>query len=366
MKKITKTRAFTLVELLVVITIIGVLIALLLPAVQAAREAARRSSCSNNLKQFGLGLHNYHDTRLALPAYRWGIAGAPSATNPYGNEERCSVNIAILPFVELEPLYLEMESVRFHRTCDKEKYIFTGTNNYVTKVSGSNGGIFTTQSPLFLCPSDTVWRLRPANDLNSIGFSNYVYSFGDTFTADLSRGVFCPRPRQYKGLESAADGTSNTIAMSERKISPLGGAERVNSGYIGKGVTNCDTNPQECYNKRSLVNHSSGIWGYTGQRAWDGITTWNSFNTILPPNAPNCRAITTGDDGEAAYISASSEHAIGVQCLLLDGSVRFVTETIDCGNLTLAPPTGESGGASDYGVWGAMGTVNGDEIVEFQ
>ncbi|MDR2439321.1 MAG: DUF1559 domain-containing protein [Planctomycetaceae bacterium] len=360
MKKSTKFRAFTLVELLVVIAIISVLIALLLPAVQAAREAARRSTCSNNLKQFGLGLHNYHDTRLALPAFQWGIAGTPSAANPYGNEERCSANIAMLPFVEQGALYSSMESVRFYRTCNKEKYEITGTNNYATQISGSNGSVFTTQVPLYLCPSDAVWRIRQANDYNSLGFANYVYSFGDTFTGDLSRGLFCPRPRQYKGMESASDGTSNTIAMSERKISPWGGAALVNSGYIGQNVTGCNTNPQLCYNKKSSETHSA-IWDYTGKRAWDGPTTWNSFNTILPPNSPNCREGTSGSDTGAAYISASSEHSGGVQCLLLDGSVRFVSETVNYGDLTVAPPTGESGGASNYGVWGAMGTINGGE-----
>ncbi|MDR1271255.1 MAG: DUF1559 domain-containing protein [Planctomycetaceae bacterium] len=222
--------------------------------------------CSNNLKQFGLGLHNYHDTRLALPAYRWGIAGVPSATNPYGNEERCSANIAVLPFVELGSLYSAMESVRFYRTCNKEQYEITGSNNYVTQISGSNGSVFTTQVPLFLCPSDAVWRLRQASDHNSLGFANYVYSFGDTFTGDLSRGLFCPRVRQYKGMESASDGTSNTIAMSERKISPWGGAGLVQSGYIGQNVTGCDTNPQLCYDKKSAETHSA-VWAYTGQRA---------------------------------------------------------------------------------------------------
>jgi len=351
-----------LVELLVVIAIIGVLIALLLPAVQAAREAARRSQCSNNLKQFGLGLHNYHDKYLSLPSYRWGIAGTPSSTTPYGNEERCSINIAILPCVEQEPLYSAMESVRFYRTCNKERYEITGTNNYVTQVSGSDGGVFTTQANLFLCPSDAVWRVRQASDRNTLGFANYVYSFGDTFTGDLSRGLFCPRARQYKGMEAASDGTSNTIAMSERKISPWGGAALTKSGYIGQDVTGCDTNPQLCYNKKSTEIHSA-IWDYTGQRAWDGPTTWNSFNTILPPNAPNCRAGTSGSDTGAAYISASSEHSGGVQCLLLDGSVRFVSETVHCNDLTLTPPTDDTGGPSQYGIWGAMGTVSGGEVV---
>jgi prepilin-type N-terminal cleavage/methylation domain-containing protein len=355
-----KNSAFTLVELLVVIAIIGVLIALLLPAVQAAREAARRMQCGNNLKQLGLALHNYHDTMLSLPSYRWGVAGGPSATNPYGNEERAGIHISLLPYAEQGALYSSMEAVRFHRTCNASRFEIASGNNFVTEVGGSNGSVFTTQVGTLLCPSDAVWRMKAADDKASNGFANYVFSFGDTFTDDLSRGLFCPRARTYKGMQSASDGTSNTIAISERKISPWGGAPITASGYIGQNIAGCDTNPQLCYDKKKDQTHSA-VWDYTGKRAWDGPTTWNSFNTILPPNSPNCREGTGGSDTGAAYISASSEHNGGVQCLLLDGSIRFVSETINTGTLTEAPPTGNVSGSSKYGTWGALGTTSGGE-----
>src|SRR6188508_1616473 len=99
-----RRRGFTLIELLVVIAIIAILIALLLPAVQQAREAARRSQCKNNLKQFGLALHNYHDVFNKFPARRYGTAGTvctqSTNANFCGNSQRISAFVAMLPYVD--------------------------------------------------------------------------------------------------------------------------------------------------------------------------------------------------------------------------------------------------------------------------
>ena len=102
-------RGFTLVELLVVIAIIGILIALLLPAVQAAREAARRSQCSNNLKQIGLALHNYHDT------YGVFCAACTGTTSPWGDHYQSTYSymtgwVSLLPYLEQGPLYDQFTS----------------------------------------------------------------------------------------------------------------------------------------------------------------------------------------------------------------------------------------------------------------
>jgi len=107
-----KNQAFTLVELLVVIAIIGILIALLLPAVQAAREAARRSQCTNNLKQFGLANHNYHDTYKALPARRGGTSSYPNpgSSRSHANFDRLSPFIPLLPFYEQGAMYDQIKA----------------------------------------------------------------------------------------------------------------------------------------------------------------------------------------------------------------------------------------------------------------
>ena len=126
--------AFTLVELLVVIAIIGMLIGLLLPAVQAAREAARRMQCTNHLKQLGLALHNYHDTKNAFPAgvYRYG-----------GSSTRKGQKIAILPFIEQAPLYAQYLAVP------------VSDNNPYSTTSPDTPGIFSTWIEVYLCPSDS-------------------------------------------------------------------------------------------------------------------------------------------------------------------------------------------------------------------
>ena len=128
-----RRRAFTLVELLVVIAIIGILIALLLPAVQAAREAARRSQCSNNLKQLGLALHNYHDTFKAQPPRQGGpLWSGGSLTNP----PRHSAFVNLLPFIE--------QDARYSQIMTSQLNAWSG---------GADSGYVGEIAP-FICPSD--------------------------------------------------------------------------------------------------------------------------------------------------------------------------------------------------------------------
>jgi len=139
---------FTLVELLVVIAIIGILVALLLPAVQAAREAARRTQCTNNLKQLGLALHNYHDTYKSFPAR--GVFGAANTGPPMRAYHHTWIE-AILPFIEQQPLY---DSV-----------------NHNAPVWGQP--IVGTAVPAILCPSDSTAPDSPAQSKN-IAWTNYA------------------------------------------------------------------------------------------------------------------------------------------------------------------------------------------------
>src|SRR5687767_9903103 len=133
-------RAFTLIELLVVIAIIAVLIALLLPAVQSAREAARRAQCSNNLKQLGLALHNYHDINNAVPPFAQVGTQQPGQVGPFNQDY--SMTVRLLPMMEQSTLY---NAINFaHPGNDNADFVGTRTNTTV----------MATQVNTLLCPSD--------------------------------------------------------------------------------------------------------------------------------------------------------------------------------------------------------------------
>src|SRR5688572_30214591 len=139
---------FTLIELLVVIAIIGVLIALLLPAVQAAREAARRAQCTNNLKQIGIGLHNYHDANDALP---WG-------QGPLGWNDWSSLSL-MLPYVEQRAMF---SALNFDRRD-------AAGNDYADPGRSENRTVIRSTINVFLCPSDDTGRLGNAEGKTSYG-----------------------------------------------------------------------------------------------------------------------------------------------------------------------------------------------------
>jgi prepilin-type N-terminal cleavage/methylation domain-containing protein len=348
-----KRAAFTLVELLVVIAIIGVLVALLLPAVQAAREAARRSSCSNNLKQFGLAMHNYHDVYGLFPPRK----GGTSAGSPNGNSNRLSGFIHLLPFLEQKPLYDQHEA----------------GGDFGTGVVYPKGGPnawdnayppWRTQLKIVVCPSD-----KPVFNAAQQGKHSYAFSCGDTITNSNSnnifnRGVF--GSSRYKGFKDITDGSSNTIAMSERVWGNNLGIT-VASGQdvrtaTAHNVTSVNTDPGSCYTratgKRFVGVEIKARFGFL----WvDGQAERMAFTTVLPPNAPSCtNDANVNSDAAGGVFNPSSYHPGGVMGLMTDGSVRFISETINCGNIAAAPV---AAGPSPYGVWGAMGTTEGSEAV---
>jgi len=266
------TRGFTLVELLVVIAIIGVLVALLLPAVQAAREAARRSSCTNNLKQLGLALHNHHDTFGQFPV------GATTASNGL------SLHVALLPFME-----------------QKNRYDLFNQNEAFT--SSTNRPL--TQTPVdgFLCPSGTEII---ADDNASDRTTHYYGSMGPT-GANTTTGT------NYKentagghggwglqglfgwntelGFSNVTDGTSSTIAFGE----------------ISWG----DRNGKD-----------------TRYRAW---ARGGQANSYMAPAKNVAQAINADYTALFNDMSFGSNHPGGAQFAYVDGSVHFIPETIDFG-----------------------------------
>lgn len=338
-----KTAGFTLVELLVVIAIIGVLVALLLPAVQQAREAARRMQCVNQMKQTGLALHNYHDTYGRLPAR----AGGTSS-----NQGRLSGWVGVLPFLEQGALYDQIAA-------GDDTYPPFGSNPWDTGFLP-----FRTQIDLLLCPSDPA----PTKNDDQIGFSNYAFSIGDcarsaASTVD-SRGPFSYY--RYAGFNSITDGLSNTVMIGEKSIAVEG--RRIRGGIVESsdpwvGSDQDDINPSACLAMRGQGGFYQdgltlrGTW--SGRRWNDGAVTFTGISTILPPNSPSC--LKDSWDGREGIASASSYHPGGANILFGDGSVTFISETIDTGDLSQAAPRS---GPSPYGVWGAMGSKSGGDTVQ--
>lgn len=357
-----KTSGFTLVELLVVIAIIGILIGLLLPAVQAAREAARRMQCTNNLKQLGLALQNYHDVNNSLPTM------APFAAQGWSKYAPFSVTIALLPYMEANARYstiMDLDQKQSRGEIDLWGGGFFGSSVYQDKLGG------------VLCPSDGIASTPSTHASNAR--VNYVYSLGDgTSKLDApynhpnyisvpkkqchNRGLF--HQESWKPMAVCTDGTSNTAAVSETASAPEGyysasvkGGSASPSGFY---TDDLDCHPNVCLNNARDPNDPNRLTStcdtWRGNFYQDG-RPWNGFHTVLPPNSPSCQATTSGYWG--ALYPPNSYHSGGVNVAMLDGSVRFVSETVDCGDMSAVSTA--CTGKSPYGVWGAMGTPMGGE-----
>lgn len=331
---------FTLIELLVVIAIIAILVALLLPAVQQAREAARRSSCKNNLKQIGLALHNYHDTHRVFPFRR----GGPNHEG--GN--RWSGFVHMLPYLEQSALY------------DSFMARAQTGNSIRPWQEWSSGGVRPTTQYLsvLMCPSDTN-----ADPPGGQAPSNYAFAVGDNWlrvNSSNPRGMFGYRSKVK--MRDITDGTSNTVAMGE-VIRPQSNRRM---GDVANNLTSAAfQTPQACLDtwddaNNTFVSGQSTVGNdqKVGYRWADGGLCFTSFSSALPPNrGPSC---ATGGDASDGIIVSASRHAGGAQVIMADGAVRFISENIDSGDPTATVPTG---GPSPYGVWGALSTKSGGEVL---
>ncbi|EAQ80634.1 DUF1559 family PulG-like putative transporter [Blastopirellula marina] len=287
---------FTLVELLVVIAIIGVLIALLLPAVQQAREAARRMQCANNLKQVGLGLHNFHDTYNHMPpggsrdghgGYTWGTF--------------------ILPFSEQGNLWDAIVEESGNYPPDptgKKGSIYCGCHEY---------NVWTTPGPehnvveIYMCPSDVLPEVRDSTDMGfQCGKSNYAGSMG--WGHNYGNGFFNRFIASVTKFADVTDGLSNTIAIGEV------GAGRNGSAPSAENPTN----PAWAGSPKGGSGTSLTHWGPL-REAWHG-TPINLSNGGGPLGDPDA-----WDKG------FGSLHPGGAQFLFADGSVHFLPETISLG-----------------------------------
>jgi prepilin-type N-terminal cleavage/methylation domain-containing protein/prepilin-type processing-associated H-X9-DG protein len=363
-----RSSGFTLVELLVVIAIIGVLVGLLLPAVQAAREAARRMQCSNNLKQLGLAAHNYESAFKFFPYRQGGTAGDAWMSNSL----RRSGFISILPFIEGGNQFNMVQGG------DPANGIPPGGPRGWEGWPGGPLAGWNTSPSFMKCPSDpgvnesirsNSYSMCLGGDGTAIGWTQW----GDT-SINQGRnisGIFMYINHAKHG--DIADGTSNTLMYSERLIhrQPYPSAEG-NPATVALTVPFKETvamvpgiefNPMLC--RTAAVGQFLAIGtrhqGNGGKFWHDGHPLYVGFNTILPPNSPSCSSVISWGDGAPAILPPTSEHTGGVNACRADGSVAFFSNGIDSGNLSI--PAQQAIGTSPYGVWGALGTKAGREVV---
>jgi prepilin-type processing-associated H-X9-DG protein len=351
------------------------LIALLLPAVQAAREAARRMQCSNHLKQLGLALHNFHDTRKQLPAGSYDRTikmerigydyGSPSSAYPV----YASV-VLLLPFMEATTQFEQMS---------QETLGINGAANASGKpfdVWHDGKASTLTKPPTLNCPSDSDSSLRTQNGSTANPYlaGSYRVNWGDRpvyRSGAKSRGLFGIGEEDTFGLEGAKDGISNTLAFSEAVVGTENNQTRVKGGLALVDMKPGGTNSKQSEVVFADINAAKGANGTinspltttvhrSGTRWCFSQPCYTGFYTLMPPNS-----VSIYHDNREIWsaVAASSLHTGGANVALTDGAVRFVTESIDCGPTpsTAVSFAGFLGGASPRGIWGALGTRDGGE-----
>jgi prepilin-type N-terminal cleavage/methylation domain-containing protein/prepilin-type processing-associated H-X9-DG protein len=331
-----RRRGFTLIELLVVIAIIAVLIALLLPAVQAAREAARRTQCVNNLKQLGLAIQNYHDLNGALPPTA--LASSATVTPDFAMKGR------LLPFLEQTPAYNALNM----------SYLYNSAQNFSIRILQVNA---------FLCPSDA----NVPNGTTTVsgmtgqpGYHSYPNNIG-TFARNNGNtydGPTYEMNASFGGTVSFAsitDGTSMTAIFSEY----VRGQDNPNVDgifQIYKDTQDASANPAplvqlmtDCKNVPTVAQGNPLLTSDQYQKGADWLNQncakGGGYSHIMPPNTRSCYFSDTNASKTYTMVGASSNHPGGVNLTMLDGSVRFVKNSV-------SPQA-----------WWALATKSGGEVI---
>ncbi|WP_404306179.1 DUF1559 family PulG-like putative transporter [Neorhodopirellula lusitana] len=407
MRKDIGRSGFTLVELLVVIAIIGVLVGLLLPAVQAAREAARRMSCSNNFKQIGLAIHNYHSAYRQLPTQAGGTATSTRREYAPGqNSLELSALVGLTPFIEQQAMWEQLSNpYRVPDGLPGAGNIYAAMGPYPGRTfdkltNGSAGPYnpFESDIPTFRCPSD------PGVGLPAMGRTNYGVCLGDSIAQTNAAAVM-----NHKGVPHATDtiaaakstnrgffkcqiksafrdvldGLSNTIAMGEF-VTDLGDDDKRTRMVSGTnavvkapgGALACETftDPERplFWGDTAPFPSNAHIDNRRGYRwAWC-IPIHSAMYTVLPPNRELC--FTQVWYQSEGICPPSSRHQGGAHILMGDGAVKFITDSVDAGGLSSramvstasqnTDPLSVPGAASPFGLWGALGTAGSREVID--
>jgi prepilin-type N-terminal cleavage/methylation domain-containing protein/prepilin-type processing-associated H-X9-DG protein len=300
-----RRSGFTLIELLVVIAIIAILIGLLLPAVQKVREAAARSQCQNNLKQLGLAVHAYHDANRKLP--------------PGGDAKRFAAQALLLPYIEQAPLY---------RTI----------NFGVAPGDATNDGPRAAVVPIYVCPSDP-YNALPAGWAGN----NYVFNYGPdiVFAQPTTRGAFSFGDMKVK-LGAIPDGTSNTACFAERMKGDFSNAVATPRTDLMSPAGVQPTSADDAVVKCRAFNANDLQYQWRSDYGGHWLQTWHMtlYQHVDVPNSPSCAFPPT-----LCSMNANSGHEGGLNVLLCDGSVRFVSDSIN------------------LATWRALGSRNGGEVI---
>jgi prepilin-type N-terminal cleavage/methylation domain-containing protein/prepilin-type processing-associated H-X9-DG protein len=321
----SRRSAFTLIELLVVIAIIGILVGLLLPAVQKVREAANRMKCANNLKQIGLAMHNYHGAYNAFPP-----GGTTATFSPGMLGSGYSCQMFLLNYIEQDNL------------CQSMAMMMPATDMM-------NDPARATPVSIYLCPSDPI-RSLPAGQAGNNYRANFgvsiVNGYGDSDPQRVNAGMPAPNGGFFVNsrytIADMIDGTSNTAAFSEHIKGDFSNAvSTVNSDTYKPGTY--PATPDEAYAQCQAIDITNLAFqgnSNAGENWMQDSHTLTRYYHAFPPGSRSCMF-----PPQRIATTANSGHTNGVNLLLFDGSVRFVTYTIN------------------LATWRALGTRNGGEVL---